>query len=147
MLWVPSKYSFSIFDFCSIIHTHDGACPSNGGSVIQDQRRAQSSPYPVSPFDQFKLCIKTALVPINYGHWEKRIAHSKLNEGWSNLTNIFGKHRVNRLQGNSVAQINLCPIQVFNHKEILDMQSNSLSPITFWDFKIIVAVSLFFFHN
>ncbi len=23
---------------CFIIHTHEGACPTNGGSVIQDQR-------------------------------------------------------------------------------------------------------------
>ena len=32
-----------------IIHIYDGACSTNGGSVIQDQLWAKTSPYPVSP--------------------------------------------------------------------------------------------------
>ncbi len=35
---------------CFIIHTHEGACPTNGAPLFKTNGWAQSSPYPVRPF-------------------------------------------------------------------------------------------------
>ncbi len=54
---------------CFIIHTHDGACPTDGGSVIQDQLvgTIQSSPVsPLTPLEWSPQYIITLFVTLPY---------------------------------------------------------------------------------
>ncbi len=62
LLLLQPSFHMARFKFLNIISTHDGACPTNGGSVIKDQRVGTIQfLFQSDPLHMLKMCSFSAL--------------------------------------------------------------------------------------